>query len=313
MERDMAGPPLELLIAFAKVAETSSITFAARELGLSKATVSKQINELEARLGVILFARTTRSLTVTEAGKKAYARASNILAEADLIFEEAQDSRTVPRGHLLIAAPHTFSRLWLADALPDFMRDYPDISLEISVDDRKVDLVAEGYDAALRISAMPDSSLIARQLSHMNLFLVAAPAYWAKYGHPQVPQDLAEHACIRYANLPEPSTWRFLGPDGGDVRVKVDGPLMVNGGDMELPALRAGLGIALLPDFTICTDVRAGLLEVSTMAWRAPDVTLHLLTPPGRNKLKRLAVFTQFLVARFGCPSPPWRLSNAPR
>lgn len=304
----MAGLALEFLIAFAKVAERTSITAAARELGLSKATVSKQISELESKLGVILFARTTRSFMLTDAGHRALLRTKRILDEATLMAEDAHDSRVVPAGRLLIAAPQTFSRLWLADILPQFMVAYPQINLELSTDDAIIDLISGGFDAALRISAMPDSSLVARQLASINLCLIASPAYWAQHGQPNHPQDLVNHACFRYSNTPDQSFWRFVGPDGQDVRVRVNGPLTVNGGDIEMPALRAGLGIALLPDFAVCRDVRAGLLQLSDLKWQASSLKLHLLTPPGRSKPKRLEVFTDFLVKNFGGRTPPWAL-----
>jgi DNA-binding transcriptional LysR family regulator len=137
---------------------------------------------------------------------------------------------------------------------------------------------------------------------------VAAPSYWQARGRPSHPRDLAEHACFRYANARDQALWRFTGPDGEEVSVKVDGPLTVNGGDVEMPALRAGLGIAVLPDFAVCRDVRAGHLQVADMAWQMQDLTLHLLTPPGRSKPKRLEVFTQFLVERFSGKVPPWAL-----
>jgi DNA-binding transcriptional LysR family regulator len=301
--------PLEYIAAFAKVAELSSLTAAARALLVSKATVSKQIAEMEALLGVVLFARTTRSLTLTQAGEQALVRARTILDEAELMAEEAQSTRKAPSGRLRIAAPQTFSRLWLAEALPDFMKHYPDISLDLSVDDRTVDLVAGGFDAALRISAMPDSSLVARRLAPIQLYLVAAPSYWRQHGYPNAPQDLSTHVCIIYANSQDQTTWRFVGKDGQETKVKVSGRLTVNGGNIEMPALRAGLGVALLPDFAICKDVRAGDLEVVKCDWRAPPLTLHLLTPPGRSKPKRLEVFTNFLSERFGKGKPLWEIS----
>jgi DNA-binding transcriptional LysR family regulator len=304
----LAGLPLELLATFSKVAELSSITGAARDLGLSKATVSKQISELEAWLGVILFARTTRSFTLTASGKQAFARARRIMDEAETMAEEAHESRIAPRGRLVLAAPQTFARLWLADLIPEFMIQFPDIELQLSVDDRIVDIIHGGFDAALRISAMPDSSLIARRLAAIKLCLVAAPSYWAQHGQPEHPRDLAQHVCFKYSNAPDQSFWRFNGADGEEARIKIEGPLTVNGGDMEMPALRAGLGVALLPDFIVCRDVRAGLLQVATFDWQAPDLTLHLLTPPGRSKPKRLEVFTQFIVKAFGGRTPPWSL-----
>lgn len=304
----MSGLALEYLAAFAKVAERGSITAGARELGLSKATVSKQISELEAKLGVILFARTTRSFMLTDAGQRALLRARRILDEADLMAEDAHDSRVVPSGRLLIAVPQSFSRLWLGDILPQFMMAYPQIALELSTDDTIIDMISGGFDAALRISAMPDSSLMARQLATIKLCLVAAPSYWAQHGQPSQPQDLTNHVCFRYSNTSDPSSWRFVRQGGQEVRVKINGPLTVNGGDIEMPALRAGLGVALLPDFAVFHDVRAGLLQLVDLDWQTPRLKLHLLTPPGRSKPKRLEVFTDFLVKHFGGRTSPWAL-----
>jgi DNA-binding transcriptional LysR family regulator len=298
--------PLELIATFAAVADRTSITAAARDLELSKATVSKHIAELEARLGIVLMARTTRSLTLTEAGQNAFVRACRILAEATSLVEDAQESKAVASGTLKLAAPQTFSQLWLSEAIPDFMAAYPEITLEISVDDRHVDLVEKGFDAALRISSMPDSSLIARRLATIKQYLVASPAYWALHPKPVQPSDLSNHLCIRYANAADQSTWRFLDPKGIETRVKVGGPLTVGGGNTELPALRAGIGVGLLPDFAIWADVQAGKLEVAQTHWHAADLTLHLLTPPGRGRPKRLDVFTDFLVQRFGGRKTPW-------
>jgi DNA-binding transcriptional LysR family regulator len=300
--------PLELIATFVAVANRASITNAARDLGASKATVSKHITELESRLGIVLLARTTRSLHLTDAGHNALIRARRIIAEATAMLEDARESQGVASGALKLAAPQTFSQLWLADALPDFMASYPDITLEISVDDRHVDLVDEGFDAALRISNMPDSSLIARRLAAVKLYLVAAPDYWAKHPKPNMPADLSEHICIRYANAADQSGWRFIDGQGQETRVKVDGSLTVGGGNTELPALRAGLGVGLLPDFAIWADVKAGRLDVVKSDWRAPDLTLHLLTPPGRGRPKRLEVFTDFLVKRFGGRTTPWAI-----
>lgn len=304
----MKDLPLDLIATFVAVAGRASITAAARELELSKATVSKHLAELEARLGIVLMARTTRSLTVTEAGQTALLRARRIIDEATAMLEDARLNKSVASGALRIAAPQTFSQLWLAEAIPDFMAAYPEITLEISVDDRHVDLVDAGFDAALRISAMQDSSLIARCLAPVKPWLVASPAYWERYPKPARPEDLKDHVCIRYANAADQSIWRFVGGDGTESRVKVDGSLTVGGGNTELPTLRAGLGVGLLPDFAIWADVQAGKLEVARPKWRAHDLTLHLLTPPGRGKPKRLNVFTDFLVSRFGGRTPPWHL-----
>jgi DNA-binding transcriptional LysR family regulator len=298
--------PLETLGVFVAIARAGGLSAAARELGVSKATVSKHLSQLETWLGVALMARTTRTLTLTDAGRNALARARRIMDEAEALAEEAALGRDVPRGPLKVAVPGAFGRLWLGDALVDFMRRWPLVALEIWAEDRTVDLVAGGFDAALRIGTMPDSSLLARRIAPVRPMLVAAPSYWAAHGRPEKPEDLSAHACLRYANAPDNGVWRFTGPDGRAVRVNVAGPMTCNGGEMEMPALLAGLGVALLPDFLVCHAVREGKLSCAMTDWRAPELTLHLLTPPGRARPKRLEVFRDFIVERFAVKPPVW-------
>lgn len=303
----MSIPTLDLLVTFARVAERDGFTRAARELGVSKATVSKQIAALERDLGVRLFHRTTRTLTLTEAGHRAHLRAQRILEEVEAIREEAGEARTSPRGRLKIAAPMSFAAEWLAPALPEFLTAYPDIQLEFSLDDRRIDLIGEGYDAALRISDMPDSSLSARKLTDVSVHVVAAPRYWQTRGRPRHPSDLAMHACFRYANLPAAGVWRFDNQSGEEARVTVDGPLCVNNGAVELPSLIAGLGVARLPDFMIARGVHAGALETVLQDWTGAPFWLHLLSPSGRNQTRKLKAFSDFLHDRFGGDRAPWR------
>lgn len=153
---------------------------------------------------------------------------------------------------------------------------------------------------------MPDSSLRARPLAPVRLHVVASPAYWAERGRPERPEDLSLHPCFLYANLPTGVFWTFEGPEGQSARVAIDGPLCVNNGDAELPALRAGLGVALLPDFILWEDLRAGSLEPVLSDWRAPEPTLHLLSPPGRAQPRRVRAFADFVIARFGGGRAPW-------
>lgn len=301
----MKGLPLDLLSTFAVIAERGAITAAARTLGLSKATVSKHLTELEHRLGVALFARTTRALTLTQAGSATLERVRRIMAEAEALLEDASATRSSPSGLLKIAAPMVFARLWLGPALPDFMTANPGIVMEFSLDDRTVDLVSSGFDAAVRIGPMPDSSLMARRIAPVRLHVVASPTYWARHGKPASPDDLRAHTCFRYLNA-DGGVWRFTGPEGTEHRVKVDGPLASHGGEIEMAWLCAGLGAAILPDFIVCEQIRAGRLERVLEAWTATPLTLHLLTPPGRAKPRRLEVFQEFLLERFGGRTPPW-------
>jgi DNA-binding transcriptional LysR family regulator len=300
--------PLELLTSFVAVAQSGSITAGARALNISKATVSKQLSELESQLGVILFARTTRRLSLTDAGQGAFTRALRILDEAEALQEEARETQALPRGLLRIAGPTTFGQMWLNPILPDFLKAYPDIGLELHLDDRPIDLIASGFDATLRISAMPDSTLMARQLARIRLHLVASPDYWARHGMPDHPDQLASHACLHYLNTPDGPFWRFVDIHGQMVKVRISGPLAVTSGDAALPTLCAGLGVALLPDFIVCKEVRAGRLQVAMPNWQAPALTLHLLTPLGRGKPKRLAVFTDYIVQHLGARPSPWTL-----
>jgi DNA-binding transcriptional LysR family regulator len=301
---------LDLLRAFAGVADKGGFTAAARDLGVSKATVSKQVSELERDLGVTLFHRTTRRLSLTEAGARARARVARILDEAEALAEEAAATRDKPRGRLRIAAPLTFAISHLGPLLPEFLTAYPEIALDLSLDDRTVDLVGAGFDAALRIGPMPDSSLVARRLAPVRLLVAAAPAYWARHGRPDHPEDLAHHACFRYANTDDAAAWRFEDARGAVATVRVDGPLCVNNGNVELPSLCAGLGVARLPDALIWREIRAGRLEAVLPDWTGRAIALHLLTPPGRAAPRRLRVFSDFLATHFSAGRAPWL--NAP-
>ena len=308
-----AGLPLELLLVFTRVADTGGFTAAARELNLSKATVSKQIAELEARLGVQLFHRTTRRLALTEAGERALARAIRILEEAEALSEEAAEARERPQGKLRIAAPLTFGVEYLAPAMPDFFTAYPDIELELILDDRFVDLIGDRFDAALRISALTDSSFIARRLAPVRLHVVASPEFWRKHGRPKRPDDLSRLPCFRYANTPNATMWSFTGPGGEERNVRIDGPLSVNNGSAVMPSVCAGIGATLAPDFIVWRDLKAGTLEAVLTDWIAPVLTLHLLTPHGRAQPRRLRAFSDFVHERFGGGRAPWIAPESPK
>lgn len=302
----MSIPPLDLFVSFERVAESGSVSAAGKALGLSKATVSKQLTALETAMGVSLISRTTRRVALTEAGTQLLVRARRIIEEAECAMEEAGEARLAPRGRLKITAPLSFGLTYLAPILPEFMQVYPEIQLDIAVEDKTIDLIGGGYDAALRISGMPDSSLTARRLAPVKVILVGAPSYWNKRGRPTNPAELSEHACFHYVNAPSGTLWKFSGPEGASIGVKVDGPLCANTGDMALPALYAGLGCALLPDFIVWQALADHRLENPLPAWQAGPLTLHLLTPPGHSVPRKLRVFSDFLVEHFGGGRAPW-------
>lgn len=293
-------PDLEGLALFAKVAEARGFARAAEELGLSKATVSKAVARLEARLGALLFNRTSRRLALTEAGARLLERASRIVAEAELAECEAQDEAARPRGRVRLAAPMSFGMLHLAAALPDFTAAYPEVSVDLDLSDSVVDLIGGGFDLALRIAALPDSSLRARRLAPVELLVVGAPDYFARRGRPAHPAELAEHDCLVYANGPGQPTWRFVNPAGEEASLRPAGPLRANNGDVFGATLRSGAGIALQPDFICWDDVAAGRLEVVLSGWRAtPPIALHLVSPPAGPRPARVQALADFLATRF--------------
>jgi DNA-binding transcriptional LysR family regulator len=289
-------PDLEAWAIFASVAEHRSFSGAAEAIGLSKATVSKAITRLEAHLGQSLFHRTSRRLALTESGKGLAERAARMLAEAQAAEEAAHDAASAPAGMIRVAAPMSLGLLAVAPAIAAFLADHPGIEIDLHLSDARVDIVAEGYDVALRIAALPDSSLRARKLADMPMHVVAAPAYFAAHGRPTHPAQLGEHRCLGYTNVSGP--WRFSGPGGAEVSVRPRGPLSTNSGDAMLPSLRAGLGIAILPEFLVGADLAAGTLEAILTDWSPPSGALHLMTPPGTLRPARVEALIDFLAER---------------
>jgi DNA-binding transcriptional LysR family regulator len=300
----MKLPDFEAWAVFASVVEQRSFSGAAAALGVSKATVSKAITRLEGRLGTTLFHRTSRRLTLTESGRALSENAQRILAEGQNAEEAARESASAPAGLVRIAAPLTFGSSKVAPVLAEFLVDHPGIRIDLRLSDARVDIVAEGFDIALRIADLPDSSLRARRLGGVATPLVGAPAYFEKHGRPRHPADLARHACFAYTNMANPDVWRFRRGNEEAV-VRIEGPLLSDNGDAMLPALRMGLGIARLPEFLVGEDIRAGLLVPVLEDWSVSPVALHLLTPPGTLRPARVEALIDFLTARFRslCPS----------
>ncbi|MDN4631826.1 LysR family transcriptional regulator [Sphingomonas sp. PsM26] len=292
----MRLPDLEAWAIFASVVEHRSFSGAADAIGVSKATVSKAVTRLEAHLGQSLFHRTSRRLTLTENGKGLAEHAARILAEANAAEEAALDAANAPTGLVRVAAPMSLGLLAIAPVIADFLVLNPGIEIDLHLSDARVDIVAEGFDIALRIATLPDSSLRSRKLADMRMHVVAAPAYLALHGRPTHPGQLGEHRCFAYTNVTAP--WRFVGADGTEVSVRLNGPLATNSGEAMLPALRRGLGIAMLPEFIVAEDLKAGRIEIILADWAPHTGALHLMTPPGTLRPARVEGLIAFLTDR---------------
>jgi DNA-binding transcriptional LysR family regulator len=292
-------PDFEALAIFAKVVELRSFAAASTELALSKATVSKAVSRLEERLGARLFNRTSRRLALTDAGQKLSERAARLLAEGEAVENEALAQSVTPRGLVRLAVPMSFGMKAVAPLLPEFLKAFPEVSIDLHLSDATVDLIGEGFDAGLRIARLPDSSLIARRLCAMPRYTVAAPSYLKRYGRPTHPMQLADHKCFGYAYLSTPNVWHYTNAAGEQASVRPGGPLRVNNGEALVPALVAGLGIADLPDFIIGETIASGEVEVILKGWKQPEGAVHLVTPPGGPRPARVEVLADFLTRHF--------------
>lgn len=297
----MALPDLEAWAIFAAVADARSFSGAADAIGVSKATVSKAVSRLEARLGLSLFHRTSRRLALTEAGIDLADRARAMVAQAHDAEETARAGASVAAGRIRLAAPMSFGVGNVAPLVAEFLAAHPAVEIELHLSDARVDIVAEGFDVALRIADLPDSSLRARRLCQIAAHLVAAPAYLAAYGTPTHPSQLAEHRLLGYTNVTGP--WRFRGRDGSDFSIRAHGPLAANSGDALVPALVRGLGIARLPQFIVGDQLSDGSLVTVLRDWAPAPVSLHLLTPPSALRPARVEALIAFLAERLRDPA----------
>jgi DNA-binding transcriptional LysR family regulator len=288
---------------FTKVVATGSFSEAARELRVSQASVTKQVKELEGWLGARLLNRTTRRLSLTEVGAGFYERSARILEAVEEARSAAGALQTVPRGRLRINAPVSFGLLHLAPAVTEFLNIYPEVSIEMLVNDRVMDLLEGEFDLGVRIGRLGDSSLIARRIAPVRLVVCAE--YLARHGVPQTPEDLASHNCLEYTYFESRGEWHLQDPTGAEIVVPVSGRYLANNADVLRSTALAGGGIILVPTFLIGDDLRAGRLVRLLSNYPPPAQALHALYPPGRHLSAKVRTFLDFLVARFG-GEPTW-------
>jgi DNA-binding transcriptional LysR family regulator len=290
---------------FVTVVSRGSFTRAADALETSPANVTRYVNELEAHLGTRLLNRTSRKLSLTEGGETLYARCKSILDDVAETEGLVSAASVEPRGRLRINAPVSFGILHLAPLWPEFMRKYPEVELDVSLIDRVVDIVEEGYDLAIRISSAGSTSHAARKLATSRNILCASPAYLTRYGNPVAPADLFEHRCIGYSYAATGDEWQLMDSENKTHSVKVNCHMHTNNGDTARAAALAGQGVIWQPTFLIGSDLRAGKLVQVLPEYRLPDIDVLALYPSRRHLSAKIRAVIDFLVDAFG-GVPPW-------
>ncbi|WP_455384021.1 LysR family transcriptional regulator [Acidihalobacter prosperus] len=293
---------LVAMAAFARVVETGSFTAAARDLGVSTPVLSKRVAELERGLGARLLHRTTRRLSLTEAGSAFYEHCARVVEEAGKAEEAVTRLSEAPRGLLRVTAPVAFGSSHVAPAVPEFLERHPEVQVDLELNDRIVDLAAEGFDLAIRLTGNPQPNLVARRLTSASRLVCAAPAYWLRRGKPRTPAELAHHNCILYGTAPGASEWFFNGP-AGEERVRVSGNFRVNGSDALREAALGGLGVIRLTSLTVDRELASGLLETALDDYASPDTDIYAMYLPNRYLSKKTRVFIDFLSERYAAPT----------
>ncbi len=304
------GAQIEEIEAFAAVAESGSFAAAGRRLGRDSSVLSRRVTALEARLNVRLLARTTRHVSVTEAGSGYLARVQAILAEWAAADAEASRGAAAPRGVLRLAFPAAFGRMWVAPLLPDFLATYPDIQIDAQYGDRYVDITADRVDAAVRVGLLPPSGLVARRLARFSRLLCASPAYLAARGAPTRPEDLAGHACLGFTRHRFWPNWPLRrGSERVEVRVK--GPLVSDDGEALATAAVAAAGIMLASEWLVTRELVAGRLVRVLPDWSIEDDaadSVNAILPPGRLVPAKTRAFVDWMAAGF--TPAPWSASG---
>ncbi|MGO1119467.1 LysR family transcriptional regulator [Rhodovibrionaceae bacterium A322] len=290
---------------FVRVVQAKSFSGAARNLGLSPSAVSKQIGRLEDRLGARLLNRTTRQLSLTEVGSAFFQRSERIITDVSEAELAVSHLHGAPRGTLRVNAPVSYGRRHIAPLIPEFLDGHDEVQLDLTVNDRFVDLVEEGVDVAIRIGELADSSLIARKLAPNRRLVCASPDYLAKHGTPKQPTDLADHNCMTYTYRAQRHEWHFDGPSGHEV-VTVNGDMETNNAEVLHAAVLGHHGICLLPLWLAGEDLCAGRLVELMPDYKVPDSAIYAVYPHNRHLSPKVRSFVDFLAEHLDRRTQDW-------
>lgn len=284
---------------FITVVDQGGFTDAAKQLGLSKSAVSKNVSALESRLSARLLNRTTRRVKPTEIGLAYYGKAKRVLSGANYADAMVTSMQSEPSGMLRISAPLSFGIKHLSPVISQFLFKYPDVDIDMNVDDSPVDILGGGFDVGIRIGRLTDSSLRARKLTQSGKVLVASAEYLKREGVPQSIDDLNNHSLLHYSFLLTANIWRLISETGEERQVRVGGRLTVNNGETLMAASEAGLGISQIPEFTVCDSIRAGRLIPVLDHLPRPQIDIHAIYPEGKYIQPKLRAFIDFIAAHF--------------
>lgn len=295
---------LNLMAIFARVAEAGSFAEAARRLATSRSAVSKAVTRLESMLGAQLLNRTTRHLSLTEIGVAVAEHCNRMLEEAVQAERIVASLSTEPRGVLCVSASVAFGTLHIAPLLAEFLSMHPELTIDMTITDRWIDLAEEGYDVAICVTGEPPPNYVARKLAPVRRKLCATPGYFAKRGQPQMPADLVAHCCLDYTRSGGQGRWRFTGPEG-EISVPVTGPLRIDDDEALSQAVLGGLGLGMLPTFIVGKDIQSGKLQAVLSEYIPVEQHVYALYLPTRYLPSKVRVFIDFLVAHIGS-EPYW-------
>lgn len=304
---------LEAIEAFITLADAGSFALAGRRLGRDPTIVSRRVQALEARLGVRLAERSTRRVTLTEAGRAYLDRVRPLLRELTSADRDiGAFAHGAPRGHLRLSLPTSFGRMWLSPMIADFLKAHPQVTIEAEFSNRFVDIIGEQFDLAVRLGVLPDSRLVARRLFPRRRLVCASPGYLASAAPLHHPGDIAHHACLRYTGKVNPAVWEFLDRDNRLLTVPIEGALASDEAEVLIDAAVAGLGLLYGTDWLVARQLASGELVRVLADWRIPDEgAIHIVTPSLAGLPSKTRAFSDWLAARFH-PDPPWfRLPRA--